>query len=100
MLRQDGMASLSTLLFDTMPSTPCVMYMITFDTEDRIRYQIRVDESSHIQQQVFVSVLNTQTREFYCSIHWDFTFDFTPRSCLDLQVCMQHVFDTQGTVQN
>ena len=101
-LRDGKVTSLSTLLFDTMPSTPCDHYRITVDVENGIRYKIKVDETSYTSHHsISVSVSNTHTKEFYCSIDWDWHRGkprepyrvHGPRSCLDLQVGMQHVFE-------
>ena len=101
-LRDSKVTSLSTLLFDTMPSTPCDHYRITVDVENGIRYKIKVDETSYTSHHsISVSVSNTHTKEFYCSINLDWHRRkpqdpyrvHGPRSCLDLQVGMQHVFE-------
>ena len=108
-LRDGKVTSLSTLLFDTMPSTPCDHYRITVDVVNGIRYKIKVNETSYISHHsISVSVSNTHTTEFYCSIDWDWHRGkpwepyrvHGPRSCLDLQVGMQHVFEIGQTNDN
>ena len=108
-LRDGKVTSLSTLLFDTMPSTPCNHYRITVDVENGIPYKIKVHETSGTSHHsISMSVSNTHTKEFYCSIlrdwhrgePWEPYRVHGPRSCLDLQVGMQHVFDIGGTNDN
>ena len=93
---REGRVSLSSLLFDTRKRTPCSHYTIAIDAEDRVRFQIRVDESHDITS-IRVSVLDTHTVHIphYCICHWYFTQDCA-RSCLDLQLGMQHAFDAEA----
>ena len=110
MLRE-GRVSLSTLLFDTMQHTPCGRYTTTFDADYRVRFQIKVDESSYrvddihdhdiiTASSIQVSVLDTHTIHIpqYCSCHWHFTQDFAARSRLELRVGMQHAFEAETEV--
>ena len=102
---REGRVSPSSLLFDTRKRTPCSHYTIAIDTEDRIRFQIRVDESSYWRvhdthnhdnitttTSIGVSVLDTHTVHIpYCTCPWYSTQDCA-RSCSDLRVGMQHAF--------